>query len=171
MLGQLGYTVEITSVDVEETYPDDMPVEQVPEYLAQKKANAYEGELDTNDVLVTADTIVVLNGRIYEKPTDRDDAINILQQLSGNMHRVITGVNLRSADKEVQFSVTTEVYFKPLEQQEITRYIDTFQPFDKAGGYAIQEWLGMIGIEKINGCYFNVVGLPLSALYGALKDF
>lgn len=160
---------EIQVKEVDEVYPDTLIAEKVPEFLASLKANQFRGNLSDNDLVITSDTVVVLNGEIYGKPIDRNDAVRILQLLSGNIHQVITGVSLLSNHKDVVFSDVTNVYFKQLSKEEIEYYVDNFEPYDKAGAYAIQEWIGMIGIEKIDGCYFNVMGLPLSKLYEVLK--
>jgi septum formation protein len=162
------FTIEVREVD--EVYPDDMAAEEVPLYLAQLKAGAYNDCLHADTLILTSDTVVVLEGRIYGKPKDREDAIAILRQLSGKIHQVITGVCLLSPSKKVLFSDVTYVHFKPLTEAEIIYYVDKYQPYDKAGAYAIQEWIGMIGISKIDGCYFNVMGLPLSKLYDKLKE-
>lgn len=162
---------EIRIKEVEEIYPASLAAIEVPKYLAQLKSNAFKSELQTKQIILTSDTVVTLNNKIYGKPKDRADAIQILQELSGKVHEVITGVCLLSTEKEVVFSEHTKVYFKALSNSEIEYYIDNFKPFDKAGAYAIQEWIGMIGIEKIEGDYFNVVGLPLFKLNQALKNF
>jgi len=160
---------EIEVREVEEIFPADLAKAKVPEYLAKLKASVFTNSLKENQLIITSDTVVVLNDLIYGKPKDREDAIRILSLLSGNVHEVITGVSLLSAHKKLTFSSTTYVHFKKLTFEEITYYIDNFNPYDKAGAYAIQEWIGMIGIEKIDGCYFNVMGLPLSKLYETLQ--
>ena len=157
--------------EVDEVYPLSIPKKEVAAYLAKLKADAFTEELKENDVVITADTIVVLNYRIYGKPKDRNDAIEILQILSGKQHEVITGVCLKSSKKELVFSSETKVYFKNLSLEEIEYYVDTFKPYDKAGAYAIQEWIGFIGIEKIEGDYNNIVGLPLQQLATQLPLF
>ena len=157
--------------EVDEIYPKDLPAMEVPEFLAKLKASAFKDELKINEIILTSDTIVTLDNKIYGKPKDRLDAIRTLQELSGKVHEVITGVSLMSINKVITFKEITKVHFKDLSLEEIEYYIDTFQPYDKAGAYAIQEWIGMIGITRIEGDYFNVVGLPLFKLNEALKQF
>ncbi|MBR8536125.1 septum formation protein Maf [Carboxylicivirga sediminis] len=158
--------------DVEETYPDDIPAHEVPLYLARKKALPYETDCKAGHILViTADTIVCCDEHILGKPADKKEAEKMLQMLSGRAHEVITGVALTSGSKQSVFTVSTKVFFKTLTPQEIDFYIEQYQPFDKAGAYGIQEWIGMIGIERIEGSYFNVVGLPVQKLYNELQKF
>ena len=171
LLQHIVPTFEVKLKEVAEIYPENLPCDQVPEFLARLKAKAFESDLKNNELLITSDTVVTFNNRIYGKPKDRADAIRIFQELSGHAHEVITGVCLRSLEKEISFKETTKVFFKTLSLEEIEYYIDQYQPFDKAGAYAIQEWIGMIGIEKIEGDYFNVVGLPLFKLNQALQTF
>jgi len=160
LMEQAGYAFHVVVSDVDETNPPGMPGEEVPVFLAQKKAAAIaEGYPDRT--IVAADTIVLLQGEILGKPKDAADAVRMLHKLSGNMHRVVTGVCIRKGEREETFSVVTEVYFRSLTGAQIQYYIDTYQPFDKAGSYAIQEWIGLIGIERINGDYYNVMGLPI----------
>ncbi len=156
----------------DEVFPDDMPAEDVPVYLSIQKALPYQEELAASDVIViTADTIVCCDHHILGKPADKNEAIEMLQMLSGREHEVITGVALTSAQKQQTFTVSTKVFFKELSLDEIHFYIDHYKPFDKAGAYGIQEWIGMIGIERIEGSYFNVVGLPVQRLYTELSKF
>jgi len=157
-------------LEIEEDYSPGLDKFQIPLYLAEKKSIAY-GEIPDNEIYITADTIVWLKNRVINKPTDEQDAFNILTALSGNMHEVITGVCLRKKSMTKTFYSHSEVYFSNLSPEEITHYIKTFKPFDKAGAYGIQEWIGFIGIEKINGSYFNVMGLPVQKLYRELEDF
>lgn len=170
LLQHIVPSFEIQVREVDEVFPDTLAAEKVPEFLASLKANQFIGNLSDDDLVITSDTVVVLNNEIYGKPIDRNDAVRILELLSGNIHQVITGVSLLSNHNEMVFSDVTNVYFKPLSKEEIEYYVDNFEPYDKAGAYAIQEWIGMIGIEKIDGCYFNVMGLPLSKLYEVLKQ-
>lgn len=160
---------EIRTKDVEEIYPETLASKEVPEFLSKLKATPFLDSLKENELLITSDTVVLLENKIYGKPKDREDAIKILSELSGKVHAVITGVCLSTQDFQKTFSAVTKVHFKQLSQEEITYYIDHFNPYDKAGAYAIQEWIGMIGIEKIDGDYFNVMGLPLQKLYEELK--
>ena len=162
---------EIRTKDTEEYYPANTPVREVPVYLAQLKANAMLEELRADEILLTADTIVLLDGKIYGKPTDFDDAVSILMSLSGQTHEVITGVCLKSLEKEIVFSETTKVTFKELNIEEIKYYVEIFTPYDKAGAYAIQEWIGLIGIAGIRGDYYNIVGLPINKVIAELKKF
>jgi septum formation protein len=162
---------EIQTEDTPEDFSDDMPVREVPAYLASLKGKAVANSVDLNKaVVIAADTIVLLNEKIYGKPVDRNDAIKILQELSGNMHEVITGVSLHWGNKHHSFSETTRVCFSPLTQTEIEFYVDTYAPYDKAGAYAIQEWIGVTTIKKVEGCFFNVMGLPMNRLYHELKQ-
>ncbi len=171
LIGELGFPVEIRTDEIEEIYPEDLAKEKVPEYLAKLKAQPLIATLAENEILVTSDTIVLLEGSVIGKPKDREDAMQMLRNLSGKSHTVITGVNLVSTDKSHHFSTKTEVHFSVLSDEEITHYVDAHKPFDKAGSYGIQEWLGYIGVSKIEGCYYNVMGLPLHDLYRALKNF
>ncbi len=161
---------EILIADVDETNPPGMPGEQVPEFLALKKADAVS-HLVNDAIVIAADTIVLLDHHILGKPKNANDAITILQKLSGRMHTVVTGVCIRKGEKEHCFSTTTEVYFRPLSDAQIEHYVSVYKPFDKAGAYAIQEWIGVTGIEKINGDYYNVMGLPIGDVIVALKEF
>ena len=158
--------------DIDESYPQDISVKDIPVYLSTKKSNAYNHLLENEkSVIITADTIVVLNNKVIGKPVSEDDAVNILKTLSGKMHKVITGVTVKSLHKTISFSSETKVWFKNLSENEINYYIKNHNPFDKAGAYGIQEWIGHIGIKKVEGSYFNVVGLPIQQLYDALTSF
>lgn len=162
---------DIIVADVDETNPPGMPGEEVPAFLSQKKADAISRKAP-DAVVIAADTIVLLDGMVLGKPTDAVHATSILRMLSGRMHRVITGVCIRAAEKETVFSVTTEVYFRELTETQIAHYVTNYRPYDKAGAYAIQEWIGVTGIEKINGDYYNVMGLPIGDVIAALgRDF
>ena len=172
LLEQTGLSFTVVKGEVDEDYPEGMAPEEVAVYLSEKKADHFEGELkDRDTLLITADTLVLAEGRILGKPMDYDDALSMLQSLSGRMHTVITGVTLRSLEKSHTFISTTRVFFKPLSAEEIHYYLDRFRPFDKAGAYGIQEWIGYIGIERIEGSYFNVMGLPVQRLYHELENF
>ena len=157
--------------EAEEIYPADMPSEQVAEYLSRVKSDAYADMVGEGDVLITADTIVVAGGEILGKPSDREDAVRMLGLLSGASHTVITGVTLRSADKVESFSCTSRVKFRTIEPDEVGYYLDTYRPYDKAGAYGIQEWIGYVAIEGIEGSFYNVMGLPVQMLYVRLKEF
>ena len=157
--------------DNPEIYSDEMSQKEVAEFLAKEKSKPYLGELKAGDILITADTIVCYRDHILGKPETREEAIDSLKQLSGNQHQVITGVCISSPDKNYCFSSETLVKFADLTEAEILYYIDNFAPFDKAGAYGIQEWIGYIGVERIEGSYFNVMGLPVQKLYTELKKF
>ena len=157
--------------DTAETYPPTLVGAQIVEHLAGLKASAFDGELADDQLLITADTIVWLDGSVLGKPKDRSEAIDMLQRLSGCKHTVYTGVCLKTTQKTRVFSVATDVFFRQLDQSEITYYVDTYKPFDKAGSYGIQEWIGYVGVERIEGSYFNVMGLPVQRLYQELKMF
>ena len=155
----------------DETYPESMRLLDVPAYLAEHKSDKYPELLGEKDILITADTLVVCNNELWGKPKDRDDAIRMLTKMSDNKHEVLTGVCLRSLDKRRTFAVSTYVYFHRLEKSEIEYYVDKYQPYDKAGAYGVQEWIGDIGIERIEGSYYNVMGLPVQRLYAELMEF
>lgn len=170
LLSKLDVPFTSITLDVDESYDSEMPPSEVASFLAEKKSRGYVGAL-TNTVLITSDTTVILNQEILNKPIDEADAFRMLSLLSGQTHIVSTGVCLRNEVKSVLFNVETEVSFKTLSNEEITYYINTYKPFDKAGAYGIQEWIGMIGIDTINGCYYNVMGLPVNKLYTELCTF
>lgn len=171
LLTQLGVQYSLVKPSQEdEVVPSDICVEDVSEYLACQKSNAYK-DLKDNDLLITADTTVIVDNRILGKPKDYSDAFQMLRLLSGKTHSVVTGVCLRSVDKVVSFSVKTDVTFSKLDDEEIRFYIENYKPFDKAGAYGIQEWIGKVAVEGINGSFYNVVGLPVQRLYRELKKF
>ncbi|MEJ2594263.1 MAG: Maf family nucleotide pyrophosphatase [bacterium] len=172
LLGEMGIRFRKESVGVSEEYPVDLAPRQIAEYLSKRKAGAFEKtRLQENSLLITADTIVTLDEQVLGKPAHREDAIRILRSLSGKPHDVITAVTLKTREKEMTFSVVTKVFFKELADVEINYYIDCFKPYDKAGAYGIQEWIGHAAIEKIEGSYFNVMGLPTHRLYEELSRF
>lgn len=171
LLKDLGLDFQIVLKEVKEIYPPELKREEVPMFLSKLKADAFVVDLKPNQLVITSDTIVCLEDRIIGKPKDRDEAFHMLSDLSGKMHEVITAVTLTSLEKQVSFFVITEVYFKTLSNLEIDYYINEYQPYDKAGSYGIQEWIGYIGIEKIVGSYFNVMGLPVKELYDELEKF
>jgi septum formation protein len=160
-----------TLPDIEETYPETLPKEEVPEFLAQKKASAYIGMFSDDTLLLTADTIVLLESTILGKPADKAEAARMLRFLAGKTHRVITGVCLTSKTKQVSFSDTAYVTFGALSDEEIEYYVDKYEPLDKAGAYGVQEWIGYVGVERIEGSYFNVMGLPIFRVYREIKKF
>jgi len=171
LLAGLDITFETRTKEVEETFPNTIEQHKVAEYLAEKKGAAFTTELTENDIVITSDTIVLCNGEILGKPKDEKNAFQMLTKLSGKSHQVITGVCIKSTEKTITFSDITKVWFKPLTSEEINYYIKKYKPFDKAGSYGIQEWIGYIGIKKIEGTYFNVMGLPVNLLYEKLQDF
>ena len=152
---------------IDESFPDDLPTDEIAEFVSKKKAAAYAVAED--EIVITADTIVVLDGEVLGKPRDLDDATAMLRRLSGRMHRVITGVTLKNQVKQTSFSVVSEVTFKSLSDDEISYYVHHYQPLDKAGAYGIQEWIGYIGVTSLSGSYYNVMGLPVQRIYEVLK--
>jgi septum formation protein len=169
LLKLAGFDFRILDIDYEEAIPKaGYNISDIPAYLAEQKALHAKG-LNGNDLLITADTLVFLDGKIMGKPKDADQAFEMLSSLSGKMHEVITGVCLKYEQQIEIFSDTTKVYFKPLEAEEIEYYIENYNPFDKAGAYGAQDWIGLIAIEKIEGSYFNVMGLPVHKVYESLK--
>ena len=157
--------------DCEEVYPADLPAEEVPLYLSQLKSRAYPEPLANGDILLTADTVVVLDGEVLGKPHGREDAVGMLRRLSGRRHTVVSGVTLRNAERMHTFEARTSVWFRTLSDEEIEHYIDTYRPFDKAGSYGIQEWIGYAAIERIEGSFYNVMGLPIQKVYVELDKF
>ena len=169
LMKDAGFTFEVRLKNVEEKYPQELHLENVPEYLSKVKASAFREELKAEEVLITADTVVCIHDRILGKPADRKEAISMLQELSGNRHLVVTGVSVTTRTEQLSFSSRTDVFFKHLSNEEIIFYVDTYKPFDKAGAYGIQEWIGYIGIERIEGSFYNVMGLPIQKLYETLR--
>lgn len=166
--------IEFTLADrfeCDETFPQDMPAEDVAEYLSRLKSEAYPEPLAEGDILLTADTVVIADNRVLGKPSDRAEAIEMISLLSGCDHNVITGCTLRTATRQRSFSVRSKVHFRALDREEIEYYVDCYRPFDKAGAYGIQEWIGYVGIEGIEGSFYNVMGLPVQRLYSILKEF
>lgn len=172
LLHEMGISFEVRVKPVDEVFPPELSKEAVAIFLCELKAKAFlVDEFEDHELLITADTIVCLGDEILNKPNDRPHAIEMLTKLSGRNHEVITGVCLRSKEKMTSFAVSTQVYFRELSKDEIVYYVDVFQPFDKAGSYGIQEWIGFVGITKIEGSYFNVVGFPTEKIFEALKNF
>ena len=172
LLSQLGLHFDVVLKKTNEAYSQDLQREEIALFLAEKKSYSFRDEdLKDDHLLITADTIVWQKGKVLDKPSGKEDAYSILRQLSGNYHEVITAVCLRTNQKKKTFFACTKVYFKELNDDEIHYYIDNFQPYDKAGGYGIQEWIGYIGVEKIEGSFFNVMGLPIFKLYQELEEF
>lgn len=169
LLNGLNIDFEIVSFDCDEHYPADIPNRQVAEYIAKQKAAACPKEkLSDNFILITADTTVCVDDEILGKPKDETEAADMLRQLSGKKHEVVTGVSLLTKNRQKTFSVKTDVYFKNLSEEEIQFYVENYRPLDKAGAYGIQEWIGFVGITRIDGSYFNVMGLPVQRLYEEL---
>lgn len=154
-----------------ETYPKDLSVKRVPQYIANQKSLHFSNPLKANEIVITADTIVILNGKKIGKPKDRTDAIKMLGKLSGHKHTVVTGVCIRDNKHKKSFSASSDVWFGEMTKDEISRYVDIYKPYDKAGAYGVQEWIGYIGIVKINGSFYNVMGLPIQKLYRELLKF
>lgn len=172
LLRDLGFTFEIITRDTDESFPKHLQREQIPIYLCQKKVDAFNDLLQKEKILViTADTIVWVNDTVLNKPENFDDAVRMLKTLSGNCHIVYTGVCIKTAEKKKVFYAETEVHFKALEEEEIHYYIHHYHPFDKAGSYGIQEWLGYMAMHRIDGSFYNVMGLPTTRLYQELKQF
>ncbi len=171
LLNQLGFDFEVKTKDTDESYPSDIKVEDVALYVANKKAMDLKIDLSNDEILICADTIVILDNQIMGKPSSREEALNMLKLLSGRKHAVITGVVLTSFAHEVMFSCTTNVSVTRLSIDTIQYYVDHFKPYDKAGSYGVQEWFGLTCIERIEGSYSNIMGLPTHEVYEALKNF
>ena len=172
LLGGLDIDFEVKVLpDIEESYPDNLATPDIPVYIASEKAAAYQDLMAEHDLIITADTVVVLGDEVLGKPADLDDARRMLRELSGKTHQVITGVCLMTRQRQRSFAVTTDVTFKVLSEEEIDYYVETYQPLDKAGAYGIQEWIGYIGVTSLNGSYFNVMGLPVQRIYNELLQF
>lgn len=172
LLAAIGFKFQVMHKEVDEQYPLSMPREGVPEYLAHIKSMAFrDEELPENYLLITADTMVLLDNKPFHKPADREQAVRSLYALSGQTHKVITGMSLRTKDKQHTFSVESKVTFRVFSLEEIEYYVDTYKPYDKAGSYGIQEWIGYVGIESVEGSFYNVVGLPTQRLYRELAEF
>jgi len=172
LLKELGIDFEIISnSEMEEKYPPELTKEKIPVYLAEMKAKAIMPSVPDKTLLITADTIVWFNNKVINKPSGYDDALNMLEELSGEVHEVITGVCLTTSKRKHSFHTSTLVYFATLSKEEIRYYVEQYRPYDKAGAYGIQEWIGYIGIERIEGSYFNVMGLPVQELYREMIKF
>jgi len=171
LLSDLGLPFTVKTFDTSEDYPDDLGMQEIPVFLARKKAAPFEGQLNEQDMVISADTIVWLQREVLGKPADITEARSMLKKLSGNTHQVVTGVCLKTAQKEKCFTVITHVHFKELADWEIDYYVTNFNPLDKAGAYGIQEWIGMAAITRVEGSYYNVVGLPVQRLYMEIMNF
>ncbi len=170
LLHHAGLPFSVITQDTEESYPSDLALEAIPVHIARQKAEAVKPNVRSDAAIIAADTIVCKDHQVLGKPSDAQDATQMLQQLSGRQHQVMTGVVILTAEIEQTFTEVTNVSFKTLTQAEIEYYVNRFKPYDKAGAYAIQEWIGLVGIEDVRGCYFNVVGLPVQRLWQELKD-
>lgn len=166
----VDFTVRVIP-DIDETYPAELPKLDIAEFISQKKAAVYRQQMSPEELIITADTVVVLGSKVMGKPADKADACQMLRELSGQTHQVVTGVTLTTVERQQSFSVVTDVTFKHLSDEEIAYYVTHYEPFDKAGAYGIQEWIGHIGVTALNGSYFNVMGLPVQRIYEALRQF
>lgn len=171
LLAGLGVDYEIRTLpDVDETYPETLKGADIPLFIAKEKADAYLGMMQPGELMITADTIVWLDGRVLGKPKDREDALQMLRDMSGHTHEVFTGVCITTTEWQRSFAARTEVSFSELSEGEIVYYVDKYQPMDKAGAYGVQEWIGFIGVENISGSYYNIMGLPVQRLYRELLE-
>ena len=171
LLRETGLKFDVVIKEYEEIYPEGLDGEAIAKYVAHEKAASFKNEISDNEIVIAADTIVWCNGKVLGKPLDYKDAVRILKEISGNTHKVITGVSLLSRSGELTFSESTKVVFEALSEEEISYYINKYKPYDKAGAYGIQEWIGIVACSHIDGSYFNVVGLPVQRLYTELKNF
>ena len=170
LLAGLGLDFEVRIIkDIDESYPASLPASEVAQYIAEKKAAAYKPTLQPDELIITADTVVIVGDDILGKPKDEADAVRMLREISGRTHQVTTGVSLLTATRQRSFSVTTDVTFKELTDEEIQHYVTQYRPFDKAGAYGIQEWIGYIGVTGLHGSYYNVMGLPVQRIYTELQ--
>ena len=172
LLGGLGIPYEVkTMPDIDESYPEGWGCEEIPVHMPRTNADAYRSMMQEDELIITADPIVWLDGIVMGKPKDETEACNMLRQLAGHTHQVVTGVCITTQSKQVSFATVTDVTFAPLTEEEIAYYVTRYKPMDKAGAYGIQEWIGFVGVQNITGSYFNVVGLPIQRLYTELKTF
>ena len=172
LLAGLGIDFSVRIIkDIDESYPASLRGEDIPVFISGKKAEAYRRTMAEDELIITADTIVYDNNKVLGKPSSREEAINMLTELSGHAHEVITGVTICSREKMKQFASVSKVFFDNLTGEEIEYYVDKYRPYDKAGSYGIQEWIGFVGVTRIEGSYFNVMGLPIQRLYKELKRF
>ncbi len=172
LLSSIGLEYKVRIIEgINEEYPANLNAEEVPQFISREKAQAYRATMGKNELIITADTVVALDNKILGKPHDKDEAVEMLQFLSGRTHQVITGVTLMTETREETFATTSNVTVAKLLDNEIEYYIEKYQPYDKAGAYGIQEWIGMIGVTGIEGSFFNVMGLPVQRLYTLLKTF
>ena len=170
LLADLGIDFEVRTIKgIDESYPHDLPVLEIAEYISRKKAHAYQAQMAQDELIITADTVVILGNEVLGKPTDNDDARRMLRELSGKTHKVVTGVTIVTAEATRSFSAVSDVEFAELSDEDIDYYVDNYHPLDKAGAYGIQEWIGCMGVRNINGSFYNVMGLPLHRLYSELN--
>lgn len=170
LLAGLGLKFEVRVIDgIDESYPASLPASEVAQYIAEKKADAYRSTMQADELIITADTVVIVGEDILGKPHDEADAVRMLREISGRTHQVTTGVSLLTSTQQCSFSVTTDVTFKSLSDEEIMHYVSHYRPFDKAGAYGIQEWIGYIGVTGLHGSYYNVMGLPVQRIYTELQ--
>lgn len=171
LIAGLGVDYEVRTLpDVDESYPETLKGADIPLYIAKEKADAYLGMMQPGELIITADTIVWLDDKVLGKPRDREEALQMLRDMSGRTHEVFTGVCLTTTEWQRSFAAQTEVRFSPLSEEEITYYVDKYKPMDKAGAYGVQEWIGFIGVENISGSYYNIMGLPVQKLYRELLE-
>ena len=169
LLADLGIDFKVRTIKgIDESYPHDMPVLEIAEFISQKKAQAYQRQMGENEIIITADTVVILGNEVLGKPANTADACRMLRELSGNTHKVVTGVTIVMPGRMSSFSAVTDVEFAQLSDEDIDFYVDNYRPLDKAGAYGIQEWIGCMGVRHINGSFYNVMGLPLHRLYSEL---
>jgi septum formation protein len=171
LLRELGLNFEVIIKEYSETYPDNLSGEEIARFISLEKASLFKDEISENEIVITADTIVWCNNKVLGKPLNFSEAVDILKQISGNTHDVITGVSLLSAAKTLTFSDSTKVTFDVISEEEIIHYVEKYKPYDKAGAYGVQEWIGLLACSHIDGSYFNVVGLPVHRLYKELQKF
>lgn len=164
----LSFTVKVLP-DIDESYPENLQRDEIPQYISRSKANAYRSIMQEQDLIITADTIVWVEGEVLGKPKNQSEAMEMLRKLSGRTHQVVTGVTLTTKDKQTSFATVSDVAFTQLDEDEIQYYVEHYRPMDKAGAYGVQEWIGLVGVESLSGSYFNVMGLPVQRLYHELK--
>ncbi len=169
LMREAGFEFEVRTREIDESFPSEMPVDEVAEFIANKKADGVMDFIENDKIIITSDTVVILNNKIYGKPKDKADAVRMLREISGTMHRVITGVCIRSRAHQISFSDIADVYINDMTDEEIEYYIERCEPFDKAGSYGIQEWLGYVKVARIDGSYATVMGLPVHRVYEVLR--
>jgi septum formation protein len=171
LMAGLGLPFIVKTQEVEENFPASMAPFEVASYIAQKKAKSFRQNLEVKDLLITADTVVIIKDEILNKPNNKEEAMGMLQKLSGKIHQVVTGVCMMDVTKTVNFEDLTEVHFKEMEERELKEYVEKFQPYDKAGAYGVQEWIGYVAVYKMVGSFYNVMGLPVHRIYEELKKW